>query len=133
MGKWKIDISDPQVNWIEGAINSGIVAKLPSDIFEVDDQNIDRFLSFLDSNHRQSYDLTSNSQYSQLLRDFDNDITGLEESQQRNNDHRIFTQKYLNVHERLAYLAVNDLIPSNVATYFSDTRKSIGITPNARI
>jgi hypothetical protein len=65
-----------------------------------------------------SYIQTSRNQYLQLVKSVDDEITALETSKEREENHFIFSQKYLNVHERLAYLGIKKLIPKDVVRYF---------------
>jgi len=75
-----------------------------------------------------SYRQNSKSRYLQILKEFDNEITLLENSQQRNTDYPSFGAKYLNIHERIAYLALKRVIPNNIARYFdSSFAASLGI------
>lgn len=68
---------------------------------------------------------TARVYYYQLLNDFNEQIESLQASQLRNNDHRLFATKYLNIFDRIIYLSDNGLIGSyDVAKYFVDDIKA---------
>lgn len=75
-----------------------------------------------------SYQNNTKARYLQVLREFDNEISELEMSQTRISNYDQFVARYLNVHERLAFLAQNRKIPSDLANYYdSSFAASLGI------
>lgn len=68
-----------------------------------------------------SYQNNTKARYLQVLREFDNEISELEMSPTRNNNYDQFVVRYLNVHERLAFLAQNRKIPSDLAGYYDSS------------
>lgn len=68
-----------------------------------------------------SYRDNTKAKYLQVLRDFDNEISEIESSQERNTYYERFIAKYLNVHERLAFLTINKKIPNDLARYYDSS------------
>lgn len=56
-----------------------------------------------------------------MLKEFYDEITSLESSQERNYDSDLFAGKYLNLHDRIAYLAIKKIVPEDIAMYFKST------------
>lgn len=68
-----------------------------------------------------SYRENTKARYLQVLRDFDNEISEIESSQDRNSYYERFAARYLNVHERLAFLTLNKKIPNDLAKYYDSS------------
>lgn len=71
-----------------------------------------------------SYRANTNARYLEVLRNFDNEISTIETSQERNDNYDLFAGRYLNVHERLAFLSVNSKIPKDLARYYDSSFSS---------
>jgi hypothetical protein len=69
-----------------------------------------------------SYNGNTKSRNLQVMRDFARELESLEESTERSstnrNEFEIFVVKYLNVLDRISYLASNRMIPNELAVYF---------------
>jgi hypothetical protein len=60
--------------------------------------------------------------YYQIMKDFSDQIQDLQGSDKRNKDHRSFSIRYLNIFDRLVYLANKDVIQQkDVLAYFEDS------------
>jgi len=68
-----------------------------------------------------SYRNNTKAKYLQVLREFDNEISEIEMSSERNHNYPQFAARYLNIHERLAFLAQNRKIPSDLAGYYNSS------------
>lgn len=76
--------------------------------------------------HRQD----ANSRILLVIRDFANEIEKLEDSTDRNSSEHfdIFAKKYLNLHDRIAFLALKNKIPNDLVRYFKYSfQASLGI------
>jgi hypothetical protein len=56
-----------------------------------------------------------------VLNELHAEITSLDGSQERNYDYDLFAVKYLNLHDRIAYLAIKKVIPKDIARFFDST------------
>jgi len=65
----------------------------------------------------------TNSRNLQVVRDFASTIEELEDSKDRNSKNKkafaVFAKKYLNLHDRIAYLAIKRAISRDLAMYFN--------------
>lgn len=65
-----------------------------------------------------SYRKDADSRYLQILKEFSNEFEELESAQLRNTDYKLFGAKYLNLAERVAYLASKKVFPEDIARFF---------------
>jgi plastocyanin len=61
---------------------------------------------------------TTKNEHFKTIREFSNEIESLEKDKNINENHKMFTQLYLNYVERLAYMGVKDLIDKDIVRYF---------------
>jgi hypothetical protein len=69
----------------------------------------------------RAYGQTARTNYFQLIKVIEDELSSLETSRERNEKHELFSIKYLNLHERLAYLADKNLIHKDIVRYFEDS------------
>jgi hypothetical protein len=65
-----------------------------------------------------SYRQSTKEKYVSDLKEFDAEITQIEESEESSKDYSIFLKKYLNCLDKLAFLALRNFLPSDIPFYF---------------